>query len=412
MKVLHTADWHLGKRFDQMELSKEHQYFLDWLIETINNRHIDLLLIAGDIFDSGNPSNTALKQYYDFLWKVKTTCCKSVVIIGGNHDSVSTLNAPKDLLKHLQVYVVGGAPDDFKEEIIPIKNQVGATEIIVCAIPFLRDKDIRLSVSGETSAERETRIKEGIASHYRQLVSHILNFKQQNIPVIATGHLYAAGAITTDSEKDIHVGNLGQIGSEEFPDEYDYIALGHLHRPQLVNKKEHIRYSGSPVALSFSETDHAKIVLLLDFNDGILSAVEEIEVPCTRKLYRIKGDEAAVKKAIAALPDDSYELPAWVDIEVETDNYLPVIEEQLNQLLIDKHNIEYLFIRQKRINKIKNLNEQMVEALSLNQLNPKTVFQKRCESMFPSGDFTELMLTFDEAIEKMGQQDTAGETAL
>src|ERR1017187_6057793 len=104
IKVLHTADWHLGKRFEQIERTEEHQFFLDWLIDKLTDEHIDVLIVAGDIFDTGTPSNTAFKQYYSFLWKVKSTCCREVIIIGGNHDSVTTLNAPKDLLKVFNVH--------------------------------------------------------------------------------------------------------------------------------------------------------------------------------------------------------------------------------------------------------------------------------------------------------------------
>jgi len=405
IKVLHTADWHLGKRFEQMDLHVEHQYFLDWLIGTINDNQIEVLLVAGDIFDTGNPPNTALKQYYDFLWKVKSTCCKQVVIIGGNHDSVATLNAPKDLLKHLNVHVIGGVPDDINEEIIPVTNEAGNTELVICAVPFLRDKDIRLSISGETYLERETRIKEGIAEHYRNLVPLIAGHKNANIPVIATGHLFAAGAKTSDSEKDIHAGNLGQIGSADFPMEFNYIALGHLHRPQMVNKQGHIRYSGSPVALGFSEHDHAKLVLVVSFDSGEVIAVDEINVPAFRKCYRIKGDEANVIKNFAALKDDGLQLPAWVEIEVETNHYLQGIEEQLYNIKSTKPFIEAIVIRQTRIDKIRNINQYISEAQDLNDLSPASVFEMRCEGMFPGSDHSALAQTFAEAIEKFGQME-------
>src|SRR5919107_1672020 len=118
MKILHTADWHLGKRFEQCERTDEHQHFLDWLIGVISQHEIDVLLIAGDVFDTGSPSNAALKQYYDFLWALRKTNCREVIIIGGNHDSVSTLNAPQTLLKHFRVHVVGGVPLEFTDQII------------------------------------------------------------------------------------------------------------------------------------------------------------------------------------------------------------------------------------------------------------------------------------------------------
>src|SRR5690606_10129945 len=154
---------------------------------------------------------------------------------------ISTLNAPKSLLKYFNVHIVGGVPDAFEDQIIPLNDSSGKLELVVCAVPFLRDKDIRLSVTGESSEERETRIKQGICNHYNQFKEHIAQFKADNIPVIATGHLFAAGSSSSDSEKEIHVGNLGQVCGDQFPEEFNYVALGHIHRPQVVNKMDHIR---------------------------------------------------------------------------------------------------------------------------------------------------------------------------
>jgi exonuclease SbcD len=301
MKILHTADWHLGKKLEQSERTDEHQYFLDWLIERLNSECIDVLIVAGDIFDTGSPSNTAFQQYYRFLRRVKNTCCREVIIIGGNHDSISTLNAPKELLKYFNVHIVGGVPEEFGEQIIPIKNDSGKVELAVCAVPFLRDKDVRLSISGETSVERESRIKQGICDHYNNFKEHIQQYKLQGVPVIATGHLFAAGSSTSESEKEIHVGNLGQVCGDQFPVEFDYIALGHIHRPQVVSNLNHIRYSGSPVPLSFSESDHTKLVIILEFQEGKLVEIQELEVPCCRKLIRFKGDVSTVQNKLLLL---------------------------------------------------------------------------------------------------------------
>ncbi len=206
MRILHTADWHLGKKLDHAERTDEHQDFLDWLIEKLNKENIDVLIVAGDIFDTGSPSNTALQQYYSFLSNVRNTCCKEVIIIGGNHDSMSTLDAPKELLRYFNVHVVGGVPEMFTDQIIKITDKEGKLELVVCAVPFLRDRDIRLSITGETTEERLERITGGIRKHYHGFIEHIAAYKSQGIPVIATGHLFAAGASTSDSEKEIHVG--------------------------------------------------------------------------------------------------------------------------------------------------------------------------------------------------------------
>ncbi|MBC7553617.1 MAG: exonuclease SbcCD subunit D C-terminal domain-containing protein [Taibaiella sp.] len=407
MRVLHTADWHLGRRLNHLDFTDAHEYFLTWLINTIEDQKIDLLIVAGDIFDSGNPPNSSLRQYYDFLLKVKTTCCRHLVIIGGNHDSVSTLNAPKELLRQMDIHITGGVPEQVHEEIIPIKAKDGTLEAIVCAIPFLRDKDIRLSVSGETSAERETRIKQGIAAHYRQLVPHITEYKNSGVPVIATGHLFAAGATTSDSEKDIFVGNLGQVGSGDFPAEYDYIALGHLHRPQLVNSQPHIRYSGSPVALGYSEADHGKKVIVIDFIPGSSPVIEEIGVPAPRRIKKMGGDTLGIRQKLTAFPDESLPYPAWLEVEVVTDTYLPELEANLNAIVAKMAHIGSLVIKQKRKTTATTMADHATEALSLDELDVHSVFLKRCESQNPGGDHSELIATFNEAMEKWQQSEHA-----
>jgi len=406
MRVLHTSDWHLGKRLEQCERTDEHQHFLDWLVQTIQAQKIELLVIAGDIFDTSSPSNTALKQYYDFLWHLRGTCCRDIVIVGGNHDSVATLNAPKELLRYFNVHVIGGATAEIQDEIIPITNEEGEVKLVVCAVPFLRDKDIRLSVPGESYEEQETRLKEGICGHYQNLIPHIQPYKNQRIPVIATGHLFAAGSSASDSEKEIHVGNLGQICGDQFPIDFDYVALGHLHRPQKVSGMPHIRYSGSPIPLSFSEVEDKKIIIILEFADGALSQLEEIEIPVCRKLVRFKGDLDKIRRHIISFDNGTHAFPALAEIQVETDSYIHDLDNQLAAFLEKKDHLQIIFSRQTRLIPAQSLDQQVPEMQSLHELLPKDVFQKKCETVFPEEDFADLLHTFDELLELMHQQDS------
>jgi exonuclease SbcD len=408
MRILHTADWHLGKRLEQSERTDEHQAFLNWLIQILRTEKIDVLIVAGDIFDTGSPPNSAFEQYYGFLRQVKDTSCREVVIIGGNHDSISTLNAPQLLLKYFNVHIIGGVPYEFTDQIIEIKDAQGQLELVVCAVPFLRDRDIRLSVAGETLEERETRLKQGISKHYHRLVTHITDYKLNNIPVIATGHLFAAGSATSDSEKEIHVGNLGQIGGDQFPSAFDYIALGHIHRPQLINKMNHIRYSGSPIPLSFSETDDKKQVIVLEFKNGNMISLQELEVPCNRKLIRIKGDFEKVKTKLVLLEDPQTLYPAWVEVQVETETFIFDLEEQLNSLIANKPFIGRLFPRQFRIRAARSLDEQTEEAMALADLDPKTVFLKKCSAEYPEEEHADLLQAFSEVMEYMVQKEDRG----
>lgn len=406
MRVLHTSDWHLGQRLVTLERTEEHQHFLDWLLQTIEHEQVDVLLMAGDVFDSGAPSNTALKLYYDFLRQVTTTCCRHIVFIGGNHDSVSTLNAPKDLLASMNIQVIGGATPDPLDELIVLKDAIGKPELIVCAVPFLRDRDIRLSVPGETYEEREARLKQGIADHYAQFVPHVQPYKAQQTPVVAMGHLFAAGGTASESEKEIHVGNLGQIGADQFPKEFDYVALGHLHRPQKVNNTHHIRYSGSPIPLSFSEVTDNKVIFVLDFEDGNLADLRELAIPVCRKLVRFKGDLEKVKQQIVTYDNSNYSLPAWAEIQLELDAPLPDLNQQLEEALqLKKDELHLLIHRPPIIKKERQTLEQQVqEEVDLHTLQEKDVFLKRCQSQFPDSDHTELVANFNELLELMRQE--------
>ncbi|QCR21284.1 exonuclease SbcCD subunit D C-terminal domain-containing protein [Pontibacter sp. SGAir0037] len=405
MRILHTSDWHLGQRLVNLERTEEHQHFLDWLLQTIAQEQVEVLLISGDVFDNGAPSNTALKQYYNFLTKVCATCCRHIIITGGNHDSISTLNAPKELLDCFNIKVVGGATANPLDELLELQDAQGNLQLVVCAVPFLRDRDVRLSVPGETTAEREARIKQGIAAHYQAFVPHLQPYKKQAIPVVAMGHLFAAGGTASESEKEIHVGNLGQIGAEQFPEEFDYVALGHLHRPQQVNNRHHIRYSGSPIPLSFSEVTDKKVVFILDFEEGKLANLRELEIPASRKLVRFKGSLEKVKQQVIVFDNSPYCFPAWAEIQVELENPLPDLNQQLEEVLALQPELQLLIHRPPVIKSAKQTLEQQVAAIDLHTLGEKDVFLKRCESAFPDSDHSELVATFAELMELMEQEE-------
>ncbi|MBC5992656.1 exonuclease SbcCD subunit D C-terminal domain-containing protein [Pontibacter cellulosilyticus] len=406
MRVLHTSDWHLGQRLVNLERTEEHQHFLNWLLQTIEQEQVEVLLMSGDVFDNGSPSNTALKLYYDFLRRACATCCRHIIITGGNHDSISTLNAPKELLEYFNIRVIGGASADPLDELIQLHNEQGELQLVVCAVPFLRDRDVRLSVPGETAEEREQRIKQGIADHYHAFVPHIQKYKTQSIPVLAMGHLFAAGGSASESEKEIHVGNLGQIGADQFPKEFDYVALGHLHRPQMVNKAHHIRYSGSPIPLSFSEVTDTKVIFILDFEEGKLADLRDVEIPCCRKLVRFKGTLDKVKHQIALYDNSAYTLPAWAELQVELEAPLPDLNQQLEEVLkLKESELQLLIHRPPLIQKSRQTLEQQVqEEADLHVLTEKEVFVKRCQSSFPDSDHAELIATFSELLELMNQE--------
>ena len=411
MRVLHTADWHLGQRFiSGHERIDEHRHFLHWLVATVREQAVEVLVITGDVFDSGSPANQALELYYDFLLQMQGTDCRDIVVVGGNHDSPATLNAPARLLRHLRVHVVGCVPDCFEDQVLILNDTAGQPGLVVCAVPFLRDRDVRLSVPGETADEREARLKQGIADHYARIaeVEQVWQLKAEGLPVLATGHLYAAGAAPSDSERTIHVGNLGQVTAEHFPEIFDYVALGHLHRPQQVGGREHIRYSGSPIALSFSEIDHGKEVLLLDFAGGKLASLTALAVPSTRRLLRFHGTLEEVVGLLVAYDNTGFLLPAWADVEVRSELTQLEVAEALLKVIqeLDRKQVEVLARRHLRLVKLRPLGEtdDNEESLtpSLHDFTERQVFAQRLESE-PEAGRTELLAAFDELLEGMAQ---------
>jgi exonuclease SbcD len=310
-RILHTADWHLGKMLGDLSREDEHQRFLDFLLEEIVVRDIDALLIAGDIFDSANPPQTAVTQYYNFLSALHSRSRCHVVVIAGNHDSPAQIEAPRQLLRLLRTHVVGQW-QEASQHLIPLPDAT-APRVIIAAVPFLRDRDLRIGISGQSPTEIQATLNAAITTIYQDVASAAQN---QTTPLIAMGHLTVTGASTCDSEREIHIGGLGALPATNFPNNFAYVALGHLHRPQSCGKMETIRYSGSPIPLSFSEaTDHKELRLLEIHNDGTLQQ-SSIPIPLTRRLLKINSSSAEVETCLQQLRTQlSHEsLPAWVEL--------------------------------------------------------------------------------------------------
>ncbi|WP_435948905.1 exonuclease SbcCD subunit D C-terminal domain-containing protein [Psychrobacter sp. DM8] len=323
LTILHTSDWHLGRRLYGRMRYDEFEAFLGWLESTISAQSVDVLIVAGDIFDTMTPSNRAQALYYKFLGKVSTLCCDHIVIVAGNHDSPTFLDAPSQVLKFLNVHVIGTACDDLNDEVLVLNDKDGSPHCIIAAVPYLRDRDVRSSHAGESMDSKDANVIKGIRAHYdevarlaRDAQKSLTQEHNRHIPIIATGHLFAAGSKTTqdDGVRDLYVGNLGKISAEMFDKCFDYVALGHLHVPQRVGGQEHIRYSGSPIAMGFGEAKQQKQVLLVQFGD-VLSTVKKSPHSLSETVIK------PVKKTITHtndLIDDLFGFEALNSIEEET----------------------------------------------------------------------------------------------
>lgn len=370
MYILHTSDWHLGQNFMGKSRVEEHEAFLSWLLKIIKEKHVEVLLVSGDIFDIGTPPNYALELYYNFLKElssIKTLI--TTIITAGNHDSVSTLKAPKQLLEVFNVHVITTGDED-ENSIIPIyKND--NLKSIVCAVPFLRDSVIRQSLSGKTISEKEKLANSGIKAYYENCYKKALELKKgKNIPIIAMGHLTTVGSRSSQSERDIYIGGTIDIGGDYLASMFDYVALGHLHINQIVGNNEHVRYSGSPIPLSFSESKNIQKVNLVTFEETQIE-IEELEIPLFRKLIVIKGNYETIKNELTKIEDKN----SWIEVHIKDDNAM-FANGEIRQLA---SKLELTLLAVKIDKSEKQLKANELKVISLDELSVEQVFEKRLE---------------------------------
>ncbi|MDF1815399.1 MAG: exonuclease SbcCD subunit D C-terminal domain-containing protein [Verrucomicrobiales bacterium] len=314
MRFLHTADWHIGKKLYGRERYEEHEKFFHWLLETIREEEIDVLLMAGDVFDTTTPGNRAQELYYNTLIGASAAGCQHIVVIGGNHDSPSLLNAPKELCSALNIHVVGcSTSPDYEKEVIPLTGKSGEMEAVVCAVPYLRDRDLRSVAVGESDEEKNKKYIKAISDHYSEVGKIASSLRAgTSMPIIGMGHLFTVEGKTGDGVRDLYVGNMAHLKATAFPDCFDYLALGHLHVPQTVAAMDHIRYSGSPIPMGFGEAGQQKQVVILDFK-GRTPVVSTRDIPDFQALERVEGDFESIVGQLELIAKHSP--TAWVQVE-------------------------------------------------------------------------------------------------
>ncbi|WP_261883027.1 exonuclease subunit SbcD [Vibrio pelagius] len=374
MKILHTSDWHLGQNFYNKSRKNEHQQFLDWLLQQVVEQSVDAIIVAGDIFDTSTPPSYAREMYNKFVVDCSKLNCQ-LVLLGGNHDSVSVLKETQQLLKYMGTDVIPNTNEDYSTQVLPLKGKSGEVEALVCAIPFIRPRDVLTSQAGVSGVERQKQLGDAIKQHYASVYQAAVAQRKQygeSTPIVATGHLTAMGVQQSDSVRDIYVGNLDGFAADGFPPA-DYIALGHIHRPQVVAKQEHIRYCGSPIPLSFDELKSTKQVCIVEFEQG-QRTISQLNVPTFQPLAEIKGDLESIETQLNQYIGLDGEQSVWLSIEVQTQDYLSDLQERVSRLTQDL-NVEVLQLRRAREKRNQTLNQESAETLS--ELSPMEVFEKR-----------------------------------
>lgn len=379
MRVLHTSDWHLGQHFMGKSRQTEHQLLIDWLLVQVEEHKVDAVLVAGDIFDTGTPPSYARELYSQLVVRLHEVRV-ALLLLGGNHDSVATLGENRALLACLSTNVIAAA-DNPAAQVVVLPKRNGEPGCIVCAIPFVRPRDVMQSQAGQSAADKQFSLQAAIQDHYRSvyeaasihrdMLAQKLNY---SLPLIATGHLTTVGASTSESVREIYVGALEAFPTSAFPP-VDYIALGHIHRPQKVGGLEHIRYCGSPISLSFDEGRQQKEVLLVDLDADGLRKVTPLSVPRFQALVAVRSNLAGLPAALgAAAAEGSYACPAWLEVTVVEDDYLSDLPERI-EIMSRGLPIEVLRIRRQRGNEAVCLAAEASE--TLDELSPHEVFARR-----------------------------------
>ena len=337
MRILHTADWHIGQKLHERSRHDEHKQFLEWLLEKIQQHDIELLLVSGDIFDTSLPSAEATKLYYEFLYKLSNETKTYTVIIAGNHDSARHLEAPREFLKMGRIHVVGLANEPSQCVLtIPPENP----QVAVAAVPYLSESELE-HISFETEVEKSERYRERIKSLYSECVTSLAT----NLPKILMGHYYVEGGSVSGSERktqgeplsesqpSIRIGGATAVHASDFPDGVDYVALGHLHRPQSIKGKDFpIRYSGSPIPLRFSESNYRKKIYILEISENGTLEQEEIEIPVFKELCIVEGDETTVLgKAMSGDWKEKY-----IQVKLKLDKVSPGISDEIRSKFNDR----------------------------------------------------------------------------
>ena len=343
IRILHTADWHLGQTFFGYDRAGEHEVFLNWLAGEIREREIDALIIAGDVFDVSNPSAASQSLYYHFIYRVTAeNTTLQIVIVAGNHDSAARLEAPLPLLQAMRTEVRGvvrksdDGEIDYDHLTVELKNRDGEVELLCMAVPFLRQGDYpTVPTEGNPYAE-------GVRELYTQLLQRLWKRRKENQSILAIGHLQAIGSEIAEkdySERTV-IGGLECVSPDAFSEQIAYTALGHIHKAQRISGRENVRYAGSPIPMSFAEKHYHHGVVEVTFDGGCAVDIMRVECPGLIPLMSVPNGEPAspeiVLEILKELPVTEGAAP-YLEVKVLLDEPEPMLRQEVEEALADKN---------------------------------------------------------------------------
>ena len=409
LRIIHTADWHLGHSLHGLPRDYEHECFLSWLLDALEERQADVLLVAGDLFDSANPPASAQAMLYRFVVEAgRRLSGLQMVMIAGNHDSAARLEAPSPILQALKVHVTGKPARradgslDLERLLVPLENRDGQVAAWCAAIPFLRPADLRVE-----PREDEDPLIAGVERLYREVFDEAERRRDPAQALVAMGHCYMTGTRLSElSERKVLGGNQHALPAALFPEQVAYVALGHLHLAQPVGGHEHIRYSGSPIPLALDERRYPHQVIQLDLDGEDLVARESLRVPRFVDVLRFPDtgaeDVEEVEAALAAYPFDP-DLPRerhpYLELVVRLERPNPDLRRRMEVALEGKP-ARLLKLSSEYPGAVAGLHSAVPDK-RLDELQPDGVFRERYGQQFEGEPPESLMAAFHELTEQV-----------
>lgn len=402
IRILHTADWHLGQTFFGYDRTQEHEHFLDWLAGVLTKNKIDVLIVAGDVFDVSNPSAASQRMFYRFIHRVTTENPRlQLVIVAGNHDSAARLESPLPLLQEMRTEIKGivrkqNGKIDYEHLLVELKNAAGEVEALCLAVPFLRQGDYPVvETEGNPYAE-------GVKELYARLLKYALKKRTDGQALVAVGHLLATGSeiAEKDHSERIIIGGLESVSPESFPEQIVYTALGHIHKAQRVSGRENIRYAGSPLPMSFAEKHYHHGVVKVTLDEGWAVEIEKLEYTPLVRLLSIPATEAAAPDEVLdelrglELPED--EPMPYLEVKVKLSEPEPMLRQQVEEILEGKPvRLARIvsFYRQAAEGSV----EEEVLTAGLQEMNPLQIVKATFENSYQTEMPEELVNLFQEA---------------
>ena len=402
IRILHTADWHLGQTFFGYDRTQEHEHFLDWLAGVLTKNKIDVLIVAGDVFDVSNPSAASQRMFYRFIHRVTTENPRlQLVVVAGNHDSAARLESPLPLLQEMRTEIKGivrkqNGKIDYEHLLVELKNAAGEVEALCLAVPFLRQGDYPVvETEGNPYAE-------GMKELYARLLKYALKKRTDGQALVAVGHLLATGSeiAEKDHSERIIIGGLESVSPESFPEQIVYTALGHIHKAQRVSGRENIRYAGSPLPMSFAEKHYHHGVVKVTLDEGWAVEIEKLEYTPLVRLLSIPATEAAAPDEVLdelrglELPED--EPMPYLEVKVKLSEPEPMLRQQVEEILEGKPVRLARIVSFYRQAAEGSVEEETLTA-GLQEMNPLQIVKATFENSYQTEMPEELVNLFQEA---------------